>query len=184
MTRRMPALLWWLALAPAAATGAAGQALIPYQASLHDKHSLQRGAQLFVNYCLSCHSARFMRYSRMAVDLEIPLDVLKRNMMFTTGKIGEPMVAVMSAEDAEMWFGIAPPDLSLVARLRGDDWLYNYFLAFYLDANSPSGWNNAIYPNTAMPHALHALQGLRRALPAESGDGGEAGAPAMRFEKI
>jgi len=188
MTRRMPRLLWLLLAAPLAApatAGAAGTAreLIPYHASLRDKHSLQRGAHLFVNYCLSCHSARFMRYSRMADDLEIPRDVVKRNMMFAGGKIGEPMVAVMTAQDAEAWFGIAPPDLSLVARLRGGTWLYNYFLAFYLDENSPSGWNNAIYPNVAMPHALHALQGLQRAVAAKPGDdaGGDA---APRLEKI
>ncbi|MDA7967501.1 MAG: cytochrome c1 [Gammaproteobacteria bacterium] len=173
-----PVLLLALAIGPAAHAAGSGAALTPYKASLRDKHSLQRGARLFVNYCLSCHSARFMRYSRVADDLEIPREVAKRNMLFTGEKIGDPMVAVMTKEDAEAWFGIAPPDLSLVARLRGDDWLYNYFLAFYLDPDAPNGWNNAVYPNTAMPHALHPLQGLQRALPPE-----EEGGP-MRFEKV
>ena len=149
---------------PAISATATTVDLRPYQPRLHDTHSLQRGAQLFVNYCLSCHSAQFMRFSRMAEDLEIPPEIMKRNMMFTTGKIGDTMQAVMTAEDGEAWFGIAPPDLSLSARLRGGRWLYNYFLGFYLDETAPSGWNNTVFPNVAMPHALHALQGLQRAV--------------------
>lgn len=161
----------------ATAASAPASALTPYNASLHDKHSLQRGARLFVNYCVSCHSAQFMRYSRMAEDLEIPPELVERHMMFTTDKIGEPMVAAMRASDAAEWFGIAPPDLSLIARLRGGEWLYNFFLSFYLDANAPSGWNNTVYPNLAMPHALHTLQGLRRAA-GENADG------SVRFIKV
>ena len=138
--------------------------MAPFEASLKDKPSLQRGAKLFVNYCLSCHSAKFMRYNRMAEDLEIPPEMVVRNMMFATDKIGDPMETTMPEEDAEKWFGVAPPDLSLIARLRGSEWLYNYFRAFYLDENSPSGWNNVVFENVAMPHAMYELQGLQRAV--------------------
>ena len=153
-----------LAIPVSAVASETRMALAPFKASLKDKPALQRGAQLFVNYCLSCHSAQFMRYSRMAEDLEIPPEVVERNLMFATDKIGDPMHTTMSKKDAEAWFGVAPPDLSLVARLRGPRWLYNYFQAFYLDENSPSGWNNAVFENVAMPHALHELQGLQRAV--------------------
>lgn len=135
-----------------------------FEDSLNDKVSLQHGAKLFVNYCLSCHSAKYMRYNRMAKDLEIPTDLVEKHMMFTTDKIGDPMQTTMPAEYAKQWFGVTPPDLSLVGRLRGPEWLYNYFRTFYLDENSPSGWNNMVYENVAMPHAMHELQGQQRAI--------------------
>ena len=138
--------------------------MAPFKASLKDKPSLQHGAKLFVNYCLSCHSAKFMRYNRMAKDLEIPPELVVRNMMYASEKIGDPMETTMPADAAEQWFGVAPPDLSLIGRLRGPEWLYNYFLTFYLDENSPSGWNNVVFENVAMPHAMHELQGLQRAV--------------------
>ncbi|MGI9311195.1 MAG: cytochrome c1 [bacterium] len=151
-------------VAPAQAAEPARMQMAPFKASLQDKPSLQRGAKLFVNYCLSCHSAKFMRYSRMARDLEIPPKLVERNMLFASDKIGDPMETTMPARDAEQWFGVAPPDLSLIGRLRGPQWLYNYFRAFYLDDNSPSGWNNVVFENVAMPHAMHELQGLQRAV--------------------
>ncbi len=149
---------------PATAAESGKMQMAHFEPSIKDKLSLQRGARLFVNYCLSCHSAKFMRYNRMAKDLEIPPELVVRNMMFAGEKIGDPMQTTMPAKSAEMWFGVAPPDLSLVARLRGAEWLYNYFRAFYLDENSPSGWNNAVFENVAMPHAMHELQGLQRAV--------------------
>ena len=151
---------------PASATAAteARMKMAPFKPSLNDIPSLQHGAKLFVNYCLSCHSAKFMRYNRMAEDLRIPPELVTQNMMFTTDKIGDPMETTMPAEAAEEWFGVAPPDLSLIGRLRGPEWLYNYFLTFYLDEDSPSGWNNVVFENVAMPHAMHELQGLRRAV--------------------
>ncbi len=138
--------------------------MAPFEASLKDKPSLQHGAKLFVNYCLSCHSAKFMRYNRMAEDLDIPPELVTQNMMFVSDKIGDPMETTMPREDAEKWFGVAPPDLSLIGRLRGAEWLYNYFRTFYLDENSPSGWNNVVFENVAMPHAMYELQGLQRAV--------------------
>lgn len=158
------AIALFSATSAVAATGAGKMALAPFEASLQDKPSLQRGAKLFVNYCLSCHSAKFMRYNRMAKDLEIPPHLVERDMMYAGEKIGDPMETAMPAEAAREWFGVAPPDLSLSARLRGPEWLYNYFLAFYLDENSPSGWNNAVFENVAMPHAMYELQGIQRAV--------------------
>ncbi|NKB63117.1 MAG: cytochrome c1 [Gammaproteobacteria bacterium] len=132
--------------------------------ALNNKTSLQNGAKLFVNYCLSCHSAQYMRYNRMAVDLGIPEDVVKKNMIFTDTKIGDLMETTMNVKDATTWFGVAPPDLSLIGRLRDPEWLYNYLRSFYLDESSPSGWNNVVFENVAMPHALYELQGQRRAV--------------------
>lgn len=131
---------------------------------LGDKPSLQRGARLFVNYCLSCHSAKFMRYNRMAQDLEIPEDVVVENMMFTTDRIGGLMKTTMPPADAKKWFGKAPPDLSLIARSRGPEWIYTYMRSFYLDESSPSGWNNTLFEKVAMPHVLYSLQGARKAI--------------------
>ena len=131
---------------------------------LSDKASLQRGARIFVNYCLSCHSAKFMRYNRMAEDLEIPEEVVEENMMFATDRIGGLMKTTMPEEDAKKWFGKPPPDLSLIARSRGPEWLYTYMRSFYLDAASPSGWNNTLFEKVAMPHVLYSLQGARNAV--------------------
>jgi len=130
--------------------------------NMSDKDSLRNGAKLFVNYCLSCHGAKYSRYNRVAEDLEIPLHLLKENLMFTTEKEGDLMKTTMPVEDAKRWFGVAPPDLSLVARVRGNDWLYTYLRAFYQDETSPSGWNNSLFENVAMPHAMFELQGVQR----------------------
>ncbi|MBI2802566.1 MAG: cytochrome c1 [Gammaproteobacteria bacterium] len=129
---------------------------------LSNRASLQHGAKLFINYCVSCHSASFMRYNRIAADLGIPEDKMKQNLMFTTDKIGETMTVVMRPEDAQSWFGIAPPDLSVVARSRGPDWLYSFLQGFYADEKRPTGVNNLYFPSTAMPHVLWELQGVKR----------------------
>ena len=131
---------------------------------MNDTASLQRGAGLFVNYCLSCHSAAYMRYNRMADDLQIPEEVVEDNMMFTADRIGGLMITAMPEEDAKKWFGKAPPDLSLSARSRGPEWLYTYLRGFYIDEESPSGWNNTLFPKVAMPHVLYNLQGARKAI--------------------
>ena len=130
--------------------------------NLSDKASLQRGARLFVNYCLSCHSAAYMRYNRMAKDLGISEKVLKENLLFAGDKVGDLMTTNMSAEDAKKWFGVQPPDLTLVAQVRKPDWIYTYLRSFYLDEKSPSGWNNTLFENVAMPHILYGLQGNQR----------------------
>ena len=130
--------------------------------NMRDMSSLQNGAKLFVNYCLSCHSAAYARYNLVAEDLGISEELLKENLMFTTEKVGDLMKTTMPVEDARKWFGVAPPDLTLVSRVRKRDWVYTYLRAFYLDENSPSGWNNSLFENVAMPHALYELQGVQR----------------------
>ncbi len=165
MIIRFVALMLLLAPVIGMAASAPKMALDPVEISLKDKVSLQRGAQLFVNYCLSCHSVQYMRYNRMAADLDIPEDVVRKNMLLSNQKIGDLMTTTMSQKDAVDWFGgVAPPDLSLTGRLRGADWLYNYLRTFYLDETTASGWNNVVFENVAMPHALYELQGLQRAV--------------------
>ena len=144
------------------AAGGHAAAVDKVHLNMSDKASLQNGAKLFVNYCLSCHSAEYSRYNRVAKDLDIPLWQLKENLMFTTEKEGDLMKTTMPAEDAKAWFGVTPPDLSLVARVRSPDWIYTYLRAFYPDESSPSGWNNSLFDNVAMPHALYELQGVQR----------------------
>ncbi|OGI49142.1 MAG: cytochrome C [Candidatus Muproteobacteria bacterium RIFCSPHIGHO2_12_FULL_60_33] len=131
---------------------------------LGDKASLQRGARIFVNYCLSCHSAGYMRYNRMGRDLGISDELIKENLLFAADKVGDLMKAVMPKEDARLWFGVAPPDLSLIARARKPAWVYTYLRSFYRDSKSPSGWNNTVFAHVAMPHVLYEWQGDRRAV--------------------
>jgi ubiquinol-cytochrome c reductase cytochrome c1 subunit len=131
---------------------------------LSDKASLQRGARIFVNYCLSCHSAGYMRYNRMGRDLGISDELVKGNLLFAADKVGDLMKAVMPREDARDWFGVAPPDLSLIARSRKPAWVYTYMRSFYRDNKSPSGWNNVVFSNVAMPHVLYEWQGDQRAV--------------------
>ena len=140
-----------------------GTTLDRVEVSLRDKVSLQNGAKLFVNYCMSCHSAKYMRYNRMAADLEIPEDLVESQMIFTGGKIADSMTTTMTAKQGEEWFGVAPPDLSLIGKLRDPDWIYTYLRTFYLDESTTSGWNNRVFPQVAMPHVLYELQGIQHA---------------------
>jgi ubiquinol-cytochrome c reductase cytochrome c1 subunit len=156
-------LLLTLVSMPVFASGG-GAHLDEVDIDMNDTASLQRGAGLFVNYCLSCHSAAFMRYNRMAKDLQIPEEIVEDNMMFTSDRIGGLMKTAMPEEDAKKWFGKAPPDLSLIARSRGPEWIYTYMRSFYLDEQSPSGWNNVLFEKVAMPHVLYNLQGARKAI--------------------
>lgn len=130
-----------------------------------DSASLQRGAQLFMNYCSGCHSLKYVRYDGMAKDIAIVDDkgnvlekMVKDNLVFTGEKITDSMVIAMSPLDASRWFGLPPPDLSLVARARGADWLYTYLRSFYPDPKKPWGVNNYLFPDVAMPHVLDELQ--------------------------
>ncbi len=146
----------------AMASGGEGVKLDPVKIDLGDKASLQRGARTFVNYCLSCHSASYMRYNRMGEDLGISEELVKENLLFAAEKTGDLMKAVMPREDAKAWFGTAPPDLTLVARSRGPEWFYTYMRSFYRDEKSPSGWDNTVFPHVAMPHVLFEWQGEQR----------------------
>ena len=130
---------------------------------LSDKASLQRGAATFMNYCAGCHSTQYQRYNRVAADIGIPADLMKENLVFTGAKIGDLMKSAMSEKDAARWFGAPPPDLTLVARVRGADWIYTYLRSFYVDETRPFGVNNAVFPSVGMPHVLEPLQGTPRA---------------------
>jgi ubiquinol-cytochrome c reductase cytochrome c1 subunit len=125
-----------------------------------DLVSLQTGAKLYVNYCLGCHSVQYVRYGGLA-ELGLTEQQIKDNLLFTAEKVGEPMKAPMDPKAGKQWFGVAPPDLSVVSRSRGADWLYTYLRTFYRDPKTGSGWNNAVFENVAMPHALWTLQGER-----------------------
>lgn len=134
----------------------------PVRIDLDDQPSLQRGARIFVNYCLSCHSAGYMRYNRMGEDLGISEELVTENLLFAADKVGDLMKAVMRKEDGKDWFGTPPPDLTLVTRWRSPEWVYTYMRGFYRDNKSPSGWNNVVFPNVAMPHVLYEWQGEQR----------------------
>ena len=173
-TQFIAILMCFLTVAVYASEEGGGPKMLRANVDLGNTESLQRGARLFVNYCVSCHSANYMRYGRVAEDLGIPEDVVKANMMFPTDKIGDPMRIAMKRDDAEAWFGVMPPDLSVIARSRGPDWLFSFLNGFYVDPHKPTGVNNIYFPNTAMPHVLWELQGLNRAVfKTETADSGE-----------
>ena len=137
--------------------------------NLSDYPSIQRGAKTFTNYCLSCHSAEYMRYNRM-VDIGLTKEQIKKNLMFATDNVGDTMKIAMRPEDATKWFGVPPPDLSVIARSRTPDWIYTYLRSFYLDDSRPTGWNNTVFANVGMPHVLWTLQG-EQVLKKEGKDG-------------
>jgi ubiquinol-cytochrome c reductase cytochrome c1 subunit len=139
-----------------------------------DLVSLQAGARTFVNYCLNCHGAQFMRYNRLT-DLGLTEAQIKDNLVLTDAKVGDTMKVALGAKDGKAMFGAAPPDLSLVGRSRGADWLYTYLRSFYRDAKSPTGWNNTVFPQVAMPNPLWSLQGERAYGPAPKAEGKEEG---------
>lgn len=131
--------------------------------NINDQASLQNGAKVFMNYCLSCHTAKYQRYNRMAQDIGLTEQQVKDNLMFASDKIGGTMDANIDPDQAKKWFGTLPPDLSVIARSRGADWLYTYFRTFYVDESKPTGVNNAVFPDVGMPHVLWELQGVQKA---------------------
>ena len=133
-----------------------------FKYSLNDIDSLQRGASTYINYCYGCHSLQYSRWGRVAQDLEIPEDIFFENLVFDKSiKAGDLMTGAMPEESAT-WFGVEPPDLTLVARYKGDDWIYSYLRAYYEDSSKQYGVNNLVYPGTAMPNVLLSLQGNQR----------------------
>ncbi len=166
--------LFLLAVTPALGLAAGGHVHLD-QANIDptDQASLQRGAKFFVNYCLGCHSAKYQRYNRMAQDIGLTEEQVKANLMFTTDKIGNTMEIAMSPADANKFFGTTPPDLSLIARSRGVDWLYTYLRSFYIDESRPTGVNNVVFKDVGMPHVMWELQGWQKAIFKENEHGGD-----------
>lgn len=155
----MKKILFALLVLPLLAYAAGGHVTLDRAPiDMRDAVSIQRGAQVFVNYCLTCHSAQYMRYNRLLA-LGLSEQQIRDNLMFGEGKIGDTMTVAMRRSDAKQWFGVAPPDLSVVARSRGADWLYTYLRSYYRDPSTTTGWNNQVFPNVAMPHVLWELQG-------------------------
>ena len=155
----MKTLLAILMLVPGLAFGSgAAIKLDAAPVNVHDKLSLQRGAQIFVNHCLNCHSASAMRYSKLT-ELDLTETQIRENLLFAGERVGDPMATTLDPKDGKSWFGVSPPDLSLVARSRGADWLYTYLRGFYRDPSTKSGWNNTVFPNVGMPHVLWEYQG-------------------------
>jgi len=131
---------------------------------LSNTASLQRGAKFFVNYCMGCHSARYVRYNRVGKDLGLTDVQLESYLMPAGGKVSDTMVSAMLPADAQKWFTVAPPDLSLESRSRGADWIYTYLKSFYLDPKSKTGVNNVVFPKVSMPDVLWELQGTQKAV--------------------
>lgn len=157
------------------------------QGKVTDMAALQNGAKLFVNYCLNCHSASFMRYNRLR-DIGLTEDQIKNNLMFATDKVGETMKVTMSDKQAKEWFGALPPDLTVIARSRaaagqgsGADYLYTYLRSYYRDDTTATGWNNLVFPNVGMPHVLWELQGQRTAKYVDEKDPHQEGKTVHRF---
>lgn len=161
--------------------GLAGAAVAQHEAGLAPANinpsntaSLQRGAKYFVNYCLGCHSAKYVRYNRLAQDLQLTEQQLVDNLMFTGERPFDTMANAMRPEDSVRWFGTSPPDLSLIARSRGNDYIFNFLRSFYVAPDRPTGVNNTVLPGTAMPHVLWELQGTQRAVFTTDPEHGEA----------
>lgn len=152
-----------LVVAPTVALASGGPEIkyVGVTADRTDIASLQRGARLFVNYCVNCHSAQYMRYNRLK-DLNLTEDQIKQNLMFTTDKIGDTMKAAIKPNDAKEWFGAVPPDLSVMARSYTTEKLAGYLRSFYADDNRETGWNNLVSPNIGMPHVLNELSGPQK----------------------
>jgi ubiquinol-cytochrome c reductase cytochrome c1 subunit len=151
-------------LLPAAVQANEGMRLQTAPINSHDVASLQNGARLFVNYCLNCHSAGYMRYNRLQ-DIGLTEQQIRDNLIFTGVKVGELMQVAMTKKDGKEWFGASPPDLTVITRSRssgagsGADWVYNYLRGFYRDSGRPTGWNNLVFENVGMPHVLWQLSG-------------------------
>ena len=163
LARVLAGALLCVPLATAAAEGVKLDRL-PADVNPQDPVSLQRGAQVFVNYCMGCHSAAYMRYNRLQ-DLGLTESQIRDNLILTGAKVGDLMMIAMNPKESREWFGAPAPDLTVIARSRsstagsGGDWLYTYLRGFYRDPSRPTGWNNSVFPNVAMPHVLWQLQG-------------------------
>jgi len=180
-------LLAILALLPGFVFANEGTVQLDRAPERSDIASLQNGAKLFVNHCLNCHSASSMRYNRLR-DLGLTEDQIKNNLLFSGEKVGDMMTVALRPADAKSWFGAVPPDLTVIARAKssgagsGADYLYTYLRTFYKDDARPTGWNNLVVPNVAMPHVLWDLQGVRTIKMVEEADPHEKGKTMHRFD--
>lgn len=157
----MKKLIFVITLLPALVLANTAEIIASAPIDPNDNASLQRGARTFINNCLNCHSASYMRYNRL-VDIGLTEKEIKENLLFAADKVGDTMQTAMDPSDAKKWFGVAPPDLSVEVRARGADWVYAYMRGFYKDETTPSGWNNVVFDKVAMPHVLYQLQGEQR----------------------
>jgi ubiquinol-cytochrome c reductase cytochrome c1 subunit len=187
MKRLLISLFAALAFAGAAQASEGGYPLDKFPLEkMQDVAALQSGARLFVNYCLNCHSAQYMRYNRLR-DIGLSEDQIKQNLVFTGQKVGDTMKVALDPKQAKAWFGGNPPDLSVISRSRaggggtGADYLYTYLRTFYRDDTRPTGWNNLVFPNVGMPNVLWELQGQHAARFVEQKDAHEGGASVHRF---
>lgn len=158
MKKLMVVLFSLLPVAALAAGGGDNEYVESAPINTQDKVSQQQGAQLFVNYCMGCHSLKYLRYGQMARDLGIPEDLTQKHLNFTGDKIGESMGNAVGEEEGKDWFGVLPPDLTLETRRRSADWVYSYLINFYEDDNQPYGYNNHVFPNVAMPHVMAGME--------------------------
>lgn len=171
-----------LMVLPTLAMSAGGAHTDKVDFDLHNKESLQSGARLFVNYCLSCHSAAYQRYNRMAEDIGLTEAQVSSNLMFASDKVGETMTIAMTTEDAKIYFGTKVPDLSVIARARGADWLYTYLRTFHTDDSRPFGVNNTTFKDVGMPHVLWELEGTKKLVNADEIQAHPGTAP--KFETV
>jgi ubiquinol-cytochrome c reductase cytochrome c1 subunit len=186
MTQLIKLLLAALVVTSASFAYAAGETdlrLVPAPVNRLDDESLQRGARNFVNYCLTCHSAKYMRYNRLT-DLGLSDKQITDNLMFASDKIGQTMTVALTPAEGKAFFGNPPPDLSVEARIRGRDWLYSYLLGFYRDDKSATGWNNLVFPNVGMPNVLWELSGQNKLVETEYEDHEKAMAGAIAVKGL
>jgi ubiquinol-cytochrome c reductase cytochrome c1 subunit len=179
-------LIAMLALLPVMAFASSGGHPLDRAPERASMAALQNGAKLFVNHCLNCHSAASMRYNRLR-DLGLSEDQIKNNLLFSQDKVGGMMTTALRADDAKAWFGVVPPDLSVIARAKassagtGADYLYTYLRTFYKDETRPTGWNNLVVPNVAMPHVMWEMQGVRTVKMVEEKDPHDASKTVHKF---
>jgi ubiquinol-cytochrome c reductase cytochrome c1 subunit len=147
------------------AAGGGGHELHKANIDVGNQAAIQRGAKMFVNYCMGCHSAKYVRYKQLT-EVGLSEEMVKNNLIFADAKVGDQMTIAMSEQDAADWFGAAPPDLTLISRIKhdGPDWLFSYLRSFYTDESRPLGANNTVFPNVGMPNVLWELQGIQKAV--------------------
>ncbi|HEX4479306.1 MAG TPA: cytochrome c1 [Rudaea sp.] len=173
MKHRLGILLAVGLLAAGSVQAQEAEGLTPSNVRVENLASVQRGARIYFNYCSGCHSLKYMSYSRLSQDLKLTPDETLASFAFTGAKIGDQVMTNMPEAASAQWFGKTPPDLSLEARAKSPDWIYNYLKSFYLDPSRPSGWNNTVFPNVSMPNVLWELQGTQRAVLSEPKPGEE-----------